>query len=213
MLHDAAGQTLLADVEPERDGNRFNDARCDAAGRLWAGTMSTTRESGAAALYRVDPDGACERILAGTTISNGLGWAVTASGCCSSTRRPSRSTSSTSTPPPDARATAARSRGSRRNWGCPTGSPSTPRTASGSRFFGGGALHRYDTDGTLSTVVPLPVTNPTCPAFAGPDLATLVITSARHRLSAEQLAAEPRAGAVLALPAPSPGRPPHRFAG
>ena len=46
---------------------------------------------------------------------------------------------------------------------------------------------------------PLPLTNPTCPAFGGTDLGTLYITTARHRLTDDQLAREPLAGAVLQL--------------
>ena len=48
-------------------------------------------------------------------------------------------------------------------------------------LFGGGAIRRYAEDGMLDAVVPLPVTNPTCPAFGGPDLATLYGTSTRHK--------------------------------
>src|SRR5688500_783794 len=50
-----AEPVTLAAVEPERSANRFNDAACDARGRLWAGTMSTTREPGAANLYCLLP--------------------------------------------------------------------------------------------------------------------------------------------------------------
>src|SRR3954469_19539654 len=32
--------TPLATPETHLPGNRFNDAKCDSAGRLWAGTMS-----------------------------------------------------------------------------------------------------------------------------------------------------------------------------
>ena len=80
-------------------------------------------------------------------------------------------------------------------------------------LFGGGALRRYDSEGRLDHQLDLPVTNPTCPAFGGPDLATLYVTSARHRLTAAQLAAEPLAGALLALEPGIEGLPAGRFAG
>jgi sugar lactone lactonase YvrE len=80
-------------------------------------------------------------------------------------------------------------------------------------LFGGGALRRYGPDGTLDAVFRLPVTNPTSPVFAGPDLRTLYVTSARHRLSLGQLAIEPLAGAVLALEPGVRGQPGHRYGG
>lgn len=42
---------------------------------------------------------------------------------------------------------------------------------------GAGALRRYLPDGTLDRIVPLPFSNPTKPAFGGPGLATLYVTS------------------------------------
>lgn len=55
-------------------GNRFNDAKCDPSGVLWAGTMDLgeTRESGS--LYRIGRDLRPERVVTGLIISNGLGW-------------------------------------------------------------------------------------------------------------------------------------------
>lgn len=52
---------------------RFNDAKCDPQGRLWAGTLAldfTPR----AALYRIDPDGAVSTVLDGLSIANGMDW-------------------------------------------------------------------------------------------------------------------------------------------
>ena len=46
-------------------------------------------------------------------------------------------------------------------------------------LFGGGALRRYHADGTLDREVALPFSNPTKPAFGGPDLATLYVTSTK----------------------------------
>jgi D-xylonolactonase len=54
FAHLEAEPSRLAAVEPEHPENRFNDAAVDAHGRLWAGTMSTTRRPGTAALYRVE---------------------------------------------------------------------------------------------------------------------------------------------------------------
>ena len=48
-----------------------------------------------------------------------------------------------------------------------------------------------------SEIVQLPVTNLTCPAFGGPGLRTMYVTIARQGLSVAQLVKEPTAGAVL----------------
>ena len=61
-------------IESERADTRTNDGACDAAGRLWVGTMALDERSPVAGLYRVDPDLTVTTILTGTTISNGLGW-------------------------------------------------------------------------------------------------------------------------------------------
>jgi len=65
---------LLFDPEPDKPGNRFNDGKCDARGRLWVGTMADSCEGREGSLYRVGPDLSCERTLDGVGISNGLGW-------------------------------------------------------------------------------------------------------------------------------------------
>ena len=45
----------LADPEAgKRPDNRFNDGKCDPAGRLWAGTISTVKKTGDANLYMLD---------------------------------------------------------------------------------------------------------------------------------------------------------------
>ena len=61
-------------IEADRLDTRTNDGACDAAGRIWVGTMALDERSPVAALYRVDPDYAVTTVVTGTTISNGLGW-------------------------------------------------------------------------------------------------------------------------------------------
>jgi sugar lactone lactonase YvrE len=206
---EGTGRTVAA-VEPDRPGNRFNDCRADPRGILWAGTMARDRAPGSAALYRLSPDGALEVAIAGTTISNGIGWSrdgATMYFVDSTTQRIDAfdfdGTLSARRPfaaidPAD---------------GLPDGLAVDADDGVWICLFGGGALHRYDAAGRLDAVVPLPVTNPTCPAFGGPGLRTLYVTSARHKLTPAQLAAEPLAGALLALDPGVSGLPVNRFAG
>jgi sugar lactone lactonase YvrE len=48
--------------------------------------------------------------------------------------------------------------------------------------------------------------------FGGADRRTLYVTTARQKLSAEELATQPLAGALFALRVESPGLPEPRFA-
>ena len=52
---------------------------------------------------------------------------------------------------------------------------------------------------------------PTCPAFGGPDLETLFVTSAADGLGTRDDPDEPLAGRTLALPAPVAGLREHRL--
>jgi sugar lactone lactonase YvrE len=80
-------------------------------------------------------------------------------------------------------------------------------------MWDGAAVRRYRPTGELLEVVDIPCSRVTSVAFGGPDLSTLYITSARHELSAEQLAREPLAGAIFALDPGVRGQPMTPFAG
>jgi sugar lactone lactonase YvrE len=65
----------LADPEPDkRASNRFNDGKCDPAGRFWAGTISLVKNTGDATLYMLDCDGALHVKIDEVTNSNGICW-------------------------------------------------------------------------------------------------------------------------------------------
>uniref|UniRef100_A0A1I8HVN6 SGL domain-containing protein n=1 Tax=Macrostomum lignano TaxID=282301 RepID=A0A1I8HVN6_9PLAT len=70
---------VLREVDPQ-EPIRFNDAKCDPAGRLLAGTMSWEKEAAvlmkpeAGSLFGLDLDGSIKRLDTGFSISNGLGW-------------------------------------------------------------------------------------------------------------------------------------------
>ena len=77
----------------------------------------------------------------------------------------------------------------------------------------GWQLTRHDPTGRTERVVRLPVQRPTCPAFGGPDLDVLYVTSASIGLSPEALVAQPCAGGLLALDPGVRGVPEARFVG
>jgi sugar lactone lactonase YvrE len=66
--------TLLEDPESTLATNRFNDGKCDAAGRFWAGTMSQKGGGPVGSLYCLEADGRVRKMVEGVTTSNGLGW-------------------------------------------------------------------------------------------------------------------------------------------
>jgi sugar lactone lactonase YvrE len=76
-----------------------------------------------------------------------------------------------------------------------------------------GALLRYAPDGRLDCTIALPVSRPTACAFGGSDFSTLFVTTARFRLAAEKLAAEPFAGGLLALDVGVKGLPEPLYSG
>ena len=64
-------------ADPEREKratNRFNDGKCDPAGRFWAGTISLVKNTGDAALYMLDNDNQLQIKLPKVTNSNGICW-------------------------------------------------------------------------------------------------------------------------------------------
>lgn len=79
--------------------------------------------------------------------------------------------------------------------------------------WGLGRVVRYRADGQCDVIVELPTRQPTRPAFGGPELNVLYVTSARDGLSREVLGQEPTAGHLFAAAVGSRGLPEPRFAG
>jgi len=66
----------LLDIDKDILNNRCNDGACDSRGRLWVGTMDSEFKPGAGALYRIDKNMQLKKMVANTTISNGLVWSL-----------------------------------------------------------------------------------------------------------------------------------------
>jgi sugar lactone lactonase YvrE len=66
----------LMDIEKNISANRSNDGACDAAGRLWLGTMARDFATGAGSVYCIDKNFSVTKKLDNLTISNGLRWSL-----------------------------------------------------------------------------------------------------------------------------------------
>lgn len=75
---ESAGGTLTHIADPEQDmpDNRFNDGKCSPDGRFFAGTISLVKKTGAAKLYRLDPDLSLHEAFGPVTNSNGIIWST-----------------------------------------------------------------------------------------------------------------------------------------
>jgi sugar lactone lactonase YvrE len=66
-------------------------------------------------------------------------------------------------------------------------------------LYGAGEVRRYTPSGELTGVVEVAAPHPTCPAFVGPDLDLLLISTATENLDEEQLGRYPRSGNLFAV--------------
>ncbi len=65
----------ITDPESDLPLNRFNDGKCDPAGRLWAGTMAINPpRTKVGALYCLDSDLKLTKKMSDIIVSNGLAW-------------------------------------------------------------------------------------------------------------------------------------------
>lgn len=205
-------KTPIADPEPDRKpDNRFNDGKCDPAGRFWAGSMSTVRKTGDAALYTLFPNLTVVRQFPGVTTSNGLVWNAAADllyyidtprksvlafdfdNCAGAIANP-RSVLDT----------AAKGYTS-----SPDGMAIDSLGNLWIAFCHGGCVACFDPcSGTELDRIDFPCEETTAPAFGGPDLTTLYVTT-----GIKPGANEPLGGRLFAVELDVPGVPAFAFAG
>lgn len=200
--------------QPDRTpGNRANESRCDARGRLWVGTMQNNigpdgedlpveRDSGS--LFVLEGEKTLP-VLEGLGIPNTLAWSEDGRYLYSADSKVGQlwrySLDADGLP------------GARETWaepgpGAPDGSALDAQGYLWNARWGGGCLLRYAPDGRIDQRIALPVSHPTSCVFGGPDLRTLYVTSARPNQGAG-----PLDGAVLSARLDVQGQPCHRFKG
>ena len=203
----------IADPERDTPANRFNDGKCDPAGRLWAGTMEFDGEPDRGALYCLDTDGTVTRKFGNVTISNGIVWSLDG-----------RTMYYIDTGRNNVRAydydVATGAIGNERVTVTNEGSghfDGMTMDAEGMvwvAIFGGSAVRRYDPEsGALLDAIELPMSQITSCAFGGPDLTDLYVTSACLRLSESERSSEPLAGSLVRVIPGVKGLPAIPYAG
>lgn len=207
-------KTQIADPESHLPNNRFNDGKCDARGRFWAGTMSMVKEKGAGSFYVLEADGLTRHIFGGVTTSNGLGWSPDG-----------RTMYYIDTPTLQVAAfdfdVEHGALSNRRviltfpeGIGRPDGMTIDAEGMLWIAHWEGGRVTRWNPkNGSLLSTVPVPADRVTCPTFGGKDLDTLFITTARHGLDQAALSRQPHAGGLFALRPGVHGLPAHEFGG
>jgi sugar lactone lactonase YvrE len=187
---------------------RMNDGGCDPDGRFYCGSMADDKRPGAAAMYRLDPDGETTRVLEDLTISNGLEWSPDGSLAYYN---------DTATHRIDVFDYDRQSGLTSRRPFVPLSDEDNPDgltvDAEGgvwTALYGGGAVHRYAPNGSLSEVVEVPARQVTACTFGGPALDQLYITTSREDLAPDD---DPLAGALFRADVGVAGRPVREFAG
>jgi len=194
---ETGAQERVTPLEADNPVTRSNDGRADPWGGFWIGTMGKRAEPGAGSIWRYYR-GELRRLFDKITISNAICFAPDGSHAHFADTAPGK---------------VWRQRLSDKD-GWPVGEPEifldhgpegpnpdgAVLDAQGNFWcaeWGSSRVRAYAPDGSVLRDVMLPVSQPSCPAFGGPELRDLYVTTARQDLSDKALAAEPLAGQVF----------------
>jgi sugar lactone lactonase YvrE len=191
----------IADVlDPERHlpDNRFNDGKCDARGRFWAGTMNTRGQPNRGSLYCLYPDLRLRTLVTGVGISNGIAWSSdqkTMYYIDTPTREVAAFDFDADTGDLSGRRVVIRVPDEK---GKPDGMTIDTQGMLWVALYGGGAVTRWDPrDGRLLATIEVPAPRVTSCAFAGLRMDELYITTARQGLDPKDAAAWPHSGGLF----------------
>jgi len=184
---------------PPDGANRFNDVIADPEGRVFAGRLADSDELGG--LYRIDLDGSIHKLFGGCAIPNGMGFSpdlTTFYFTCSPTRtlyryHYQRSTGHIS----DRRILYQASE----TEGTPDGLTVDEAGNIWSARWGGSAVVKHAPDGTVLDTISLPVARVSSVAFGGPEMDSLILTTAGGAPGTET-----DDGALYCLPTTARGR-------
>ena len=193
--------TIINDPESSRPNSRFNDGKCDPAGRFWAGTYEMTGDeegTPVCGLYRLDVDGSVHQMLDGISCSNGLVWTRDKSTMYyidTPTQKIDAFDYNLETGTIENRRPVFNSSP---DLGYPDGMTIDADDRLWVAFWGGACVRCIDpTSGSILNIIELPTSNVTSCAFGGSNLDELYITTASILLDEEQRKNQPSAGGLF----------------
>ena len=169
--------TPLVAPEPDRPGNRLNDAKVDPQGRLWFGTMDDAEQADTGAVYRLDPDLTLSRHDRDYRVTNGPTFSP--DGAVMYQTDSARRTVFRFDLTPEGRLANKRVFLTFEDaWGYPDGMTTDAEGGIWIAHWGGARVSRFTPDGRLDRAIALPASRITSCAFAGQGLDRLFVTSA-----------------------------------
>lgn len=197
---DDGSSVFLSDPEAHLLTNRFNDGKCDPAGRFWAGTMSTIGQPKSGSLYKLNEDHSIAIMLIDVSCSNGLAWSMdhkTLYFIDTPTREVVAFDYELATGSIANKKTVFTFS---KDDGVPDGMTIDAEGMLWVALWNGWKVMRIDPDSGENVLnVHLPVSQVTSCTFGGDNLDDLYITSARSGLTPEDLEKQPLAGSLFVV--------------
>lgn len=204
----------IADPESQMSGNRFNDGKCDPAGRFWAGTMSYKVEAGRGRLYCLHSELTVEQKLTGLTISNGLAWNEKINKFYFIDTLAHQIAAFDYEPETGNIQNRKIIKKINKKEGLPDGMTIDEEGCLWVALYNGGRVIRINPEnGETVFQVHLPVPKPTSCTFGGTGLNEMFITTCRENMTEEEIAEYPYSGSLFKVKLPFKGKASKRFAG
>jgi sugar lactone lactonase YvrE len=207
--------TAIANAPYDPKTTRFNDGRCDAAGRLWVGSIYEPRDHPNAALYCIE-HGAIRDSGKRATVSNGVAFSPDNKTLYHADTTSHRifayefdlATGNIAS----SRLLKQFSTDKLNNYGGrPDGATVDSEGAYWCSMYEGGRILRLSPNGDVLNEIAVPARCPTMMAFGGDDLRTLYITTVSKNRPAAELEQYPLSGCVLTMRVDVPGLPEHAY--
>jgi sugar lactone lactonase YvrE len=192
--------TFISNPLPDTVNLRFNDGKCDPAGRFWIGTLAMDSRRRGAVLWRMDKDKSLHLMLDSVSISNGIVWTAdrktmyyndTPTGTIQGFDYDDKTGEIS-----NRRVVVRTARGG----GSPDGMTIDADGNLWVALWGSGSVGKFDPrTGQLLQKIIVPAPNVSSCAFGGKNLETLYITTARAWVSEEKLKEFPLSVGLFAV--------------